>query len=213
MYINTNTNRYITHLAVMEKLQDFYGITLHERIVQEMVYDCLLDLGRLLITHEVTCIDIQNYMIDASRLPCNLYQIISITEFNPKQLVGEVRRGEENFVEQIYGIFVDYVFDDKGLHFNRESGKVCIEWKGIKVNEHYHILFDEDLLNVCVAYCVYRSDYAKFRSGQIAPAIYQESMRIYQEEFQKARRTKFNRNYLDKAIKTLLSWNANRYFY
>jgi len=74
-------------------------------------------------------------------------------------------------------------------------------------------LFEEDLLNVCVAYCVYKSDYAKFRSRQIDPAVYQESYRIYQEEFQKARRTRFNRNYLDKAVKTLLSWNANRYFY
>ncbi|MDW8297644.1 MAG: hypothetical protein RMJ97_12260, partial [Raineya sp.] len=86
-------------------------------------------------------------------------------------------------------------------------------WKGIKVDKDNIIVFEEDLLNVCVAYCMMKSDYAKFRSGQIAPAIYQESMRIYQEEFVKARAMRFNRNYLDKAIKTLLSWNSHRYFY
>lgn len=213
METNTNSHRYITHLAVMEKLQDFYGITLHERIVQEMVYDCLKDLGRVLLVEEMTCLDIENFHIPVEKLPCNLMEIVSVTEFNESYVVGEKQRGQENYVEQPYGIFVDYVFDDKGLWFNVDKKKVCIEWKGIKVDKDNIIVFEEDLLNVCVAYCMMKSDYAKFRSGQIAPAIYQESMRIYQEEFVKARAMRFNRNYLDKAIKTLLSWNSHRYFY
>lgn len=196
----------------MEKLQDFYGIYLQERIVQEMVYDCLLDLGRITPIRDMTCLDIINYEISNDRLPCNLYYIKSITRYRDI-VYDKLKIGEENYVSQPYGIFVDYIWDDKSIKFNTTDEKVCIEWEGIKVDSENNILFEEDLLNVCVAYCVYKSDYAKFRSKQIDPAIYQESYRIYQEEFQKARRVRFNRNYLDKAIKTLLSWNSNRYFY
>jgi hypothetical protein len=212
METQQNTHRYITHLQVMEKLQDFYGIYLQERIVQEMVYDCLLDLGRITPIRDMTCLDIIDYKIDNDRLPCNLYYIKSITKHS-NILYDKLPIGNENYVGQVYGIYVDYIWDNEGIKFNTTNEKVCIEWEGIKIDKDNNILFEEDLLNVCVAYCVYKSDYAKFRSRQIDPAVYQESYRIYQEEFQKARRTRFNRNYLDKAVKTLLSWNANRYFY
>ena len=213
-----NTTRYVNHLAVMEKLSDFYNIQMQERIVQELVYDALLDLGKLAVERYFIPMMIENYTIPVSKLPCNLHYIVSITKMPSRdaRIYETYRFGfkyNKNYVERPYGIFVDYKADEKGIHFNITDTGVFIEYDGIKVDKNNYILFEEDALNALVAYCIYKHDYAKFRSGNISPAVYQESYRIMNEEMKKARVPYFNRNVFDKVVKTLYSYNAERYFY
>lgn len=213
-----DTTRYISHLQVMEKLSDFYELHLPERIVQEYVYDCLLELGELAIERYFVALPIKDYKIEAKDLPCNMFHIVSVTKLldadryvNAQKPYGF--RYNYNYVEKPYGVFIDYKANEKGLHFNITGIDVWIEYDGIKTDEAGNILFKEDILNALVAYVIHKHDYVKLRTGQIAPAVYQESYRIMKEEMEKARRPYFNRNYFDKVVKSLYSYNRNRYFY
>lgn len=213
-----NSTRYINHLAVMEKLSDFYDIHMQERIVQEYVYDALLDLGKLSIERYFVNLKIQDYKISKEKLPCNLHYIVSVTKrpHIDKVLDYNMPYGFKynlNYVERPYGIFIDYKANEFGLHFNITDTDIYLEYDGIKTDENEYILFEEDALNALVAYCIYKYDYVKFRTGSINPQIYQESYRIYLEEMKKARVPYFNRNQFDKVIKNLYSYNADRYFY
>lgn len=213
-----NSTRYITHLEVIEKLSDFYEINLPERIIQEWVYDGLSDLGKLSIERYFVKLSIENYKISKEKLPCNLYHIVSVTK--RPEIDKELDKNEGfgfkynlNYVEKPYGIFIDYKANEFGLHFNITGTSIYLEYDGIKTDENEYILFEEDALNALVAYCINKYDYVKFRKGEISPQIYQESYRIAMEEMKKARVPYFNRNTFDKVIKTLYSYNANRYFY
>lgn len=213
-----NSTRYINHLAVMEKLSDFYDINMQERIVQEYVYDALLDLGKLSVERYFVKLKIEDYKIPKEKMPCNLHHIVSVTkrprideELDKNELFGF--KYNLNYVERPYGIFIDYKANESGLHFNITDTSIYLEYDGIKTDENEYILFEEDILNALVAYCIHKHDYVKFRTGSISPQVYQESYRIADEEMKKARVPYFNRNYFDKVIKNLYSYNSERYFY
>jgi hypothetical protein len=213
-----NTNRFVNYLAVIERIKDHLGIDFQPSIVEEHVYDCLREIGGVAIETYYTCIPIKDYKIEADELPCNLYNLISVTD-NSSAIFAEAKERNstfeynKNYVDVPYGRFLDYVFDEKGLRFNVTGIDACLEYEGIKTDEEGRILFEEDKLKAVSAYVVHQWDYAKFRAGTLNPNIYVESKAIMQKEMSACKRSFFNRNYMDKAIKKMYSFNRNRYFY
>ena len=226
-----NSNRFATYKDVMLYLHQDYNIAnLQEDVVLRHIYNALQDIDLIAVKDYLYFAKVKDFKVKA---PCNCYHIKSITA--PTYAIKnygiyytdttlsisntiDVHKSDpnhtyhaHNYIETPQGPYVDYVWQGEYIKFNYNHPEVAIEYTGMYVDEEGYVFIPEDALEAVVLYIVKRHDYAKLRSGQGNPNIYAETTRLYGEAKRKAKASALNKNYMDKVLDVLYSFDRKTY--
>lgn len=225
MKIGQNSNRYISYKEIVRRLIEEFNVTLQEHVILQHIHDALKDIETIATLDFLYFAKVEDFKVKA---PCNLYHIKSIT-YNTNEydyslfpyyyqdlsilpLIEEYYSPTGIYYEKAYnyikaprGHYVDYTWYDDYIKFNVNNIHVIIEYTGIYTDEEGYPMIFEDWALAVLYYVASKHDFAKLRAGMIDPAIYQETLRIYNQEKNKAKTPLYNRNRLNKALDVLYS--------